>query len=150
MLASDPGVRTGTQCAFSGTVLDFGTIASGNTVTATDVVRATVVYEGAPLSASCPAGAPVTANTWQLSVQLAAANPLNELQTMADEANSTSGLSYTAAAGAYFLPTTTAQVLSCGGESSATDYDTVMDFKTTPSDTTGHIVTVGFTPLSPN
>ena len=135
------------QCAFSGSVLDFGSIASGNTVIGTDVVRTTVIYEGATLSATCPANAPVSANTWQVSVAVSS-NPFNELFTQADNANSTAGLSYLPASLAYFNPTGGGQVVSCGGETSGTSYDTIMNFKTTPSETSGHVITVTYTLIS--
>jgi hypothetical protein len=133
------------QCAFSGTVLDFGTIAASGTVTGTDVVRATVVYEGGTLAGTCPAGAGVAANTWQLEVAVSS-NPNNELYTSVDEPNSTSGLTYAAGVGSYFNPTTTSSVLSCGNETSGTNYDTIMNFQTqVGSDTNAHIVTVTYT-----
>jgi len=134
------------QCAFSGTTLDFSQIAAGNTVTGTDVVRATVIYEGGTLAGTCPAGAGVAANTWQLEVSLTAANPSNELFTSVDTSNGTTGLTYAAGVGTYFNPTTTTAVLSCGQETSNTNYDTIMNFQVVPgADTTAHIVTVTYT-----
>jgi hypothetical protein len=46
------------QCAFSGTTLDFGSIANTKSVTGTDVVAASVIYTGATSSG----------HTWSLSV----------------------------------------------------------------------------------
>ena len=146
------------QCAFSGTVLDFGQIAAAGTVTGTDVVRATVVYEGATQAATCPAGAGVAANTWQLEMNLAAADPTPppsgsaELTAEVDTANGTSGLTYATGVGtAYFTPVATPSqtVLSCGQETSGGDYDTIMNFKTAVgTDTSSHFVTVIYTVIA--
>ncbi len=136
------------QCSFSGTVLDFGTIPATNTVSGTDVVRATVVYEGGTLAGACPAGAGVAANTWQLEVSVSS-NPNNELFTSVDEPNSTSGLSYAAGVNSFFNPTAATKVLSCGQETSASNYDTIMNFETSVgADTSAHIITVTYTLIS--
>ncbi len=133
------------QCAFSGSVLDFGTIPVSNTVTGTDVVRSTVIYEGGTLAGSCPAGAGAATNTWQLEVSVSS-NPNNELFTSVDEPNSTSGLTFGTGVNTFFNPTTTSTVLSCGNETSGTDYDTIMNFQTSVgSDTNAHIITVTYT-----
>jgi hypothetical protein len=137
---------TPAQCAFLGTTLDFGQIPTGNTVTGTDVVRATVVYEGATLVGACPAGAGVSSNTWQLQVSLSAANPGNELFTSVDEANGTSGLVYGNNVNTFFNPTTSTTTLSCGQEHANSNYDTIMNFQAVPgADTNAHIVTVTYT-----
>lgn len=139
------------QCTFSGETLDMGAIPAFGTVTGTDVVRATVVYEGATLAGACPANAGVAANTWQLQVSLSQANPNNELFTSVDNANSTTGLSYNVAGGvlSFFNPTTVVTTLACGQETANTDYDVLQNFQTQPgADTAGHSVTVIYTLIS--
>ncbi len=134
------------QCTFSGETVDFGSIATANTVTGTDLVRATVVYGGSTISATCPAGAGTTANTWQLQVQYTG-GATTQLSMDEDETNSKIGsgtwgtaagtLGTTAAAGA--------EVLACGNYTSGTDYDMLSNFSVTPTSTTGTEVTVTYT-----
>jgi hypothetical protein len=156
-----PGGSTPTsacgQCAFSGTTIDFGSIAAAGSVTATDVSRATVVYAGSCAS-SC--------FTWQLQVNaIGTAQAIGEISTAMDTTNSTSGL--TAAGGlgtcgavyptnCFFpMPTSATQIMSgpeqtrsstCSSGSTAYCYDTVNDYKiSVGADTSGHIVTVVYT-----
>lgn len=60
---STPSVSC-TQCAFSGSTIDFGVIGNKTTVTGTDVVRASVIYAGSS-----------SINTWQLSVSASSTVP---------------------------------------------------------------------------
>jgi hypothetical protein len=133
------------QCTFSGETVNFGEFAANTTITGTDVVRATVVYEGSTLTGTCPAGAGAATNTWQLQVA-ATTSATTELLTSADETNSTSGLVYATGAGTYFSPTATAVTLACGQETSGTDYDVLQNFEVeNGTDLTGHQVTITYT-----
>ncbi len=136
------------QCTFSGETLDFGVIPINTSVLGSDVVRATVVYEGSPLTGTCPAGAGAATNTWQLQVS-ASANATSELTTSVDETNSTSGLVYAAGAGTLFSPNATPVTIACGTEAASGDYDVLQNFQAAPgTDTTGHNVTITYTLIS--
>jgi len=136
------------QCTFSGETVNFGEFGANTTITGSDVVRATVVYEGSSLSGTCPAGAGAATNTWQLQVSVNN-NASGELYTSVDETNSTSGLTYGTGAGTYFNPTTSVTTLACGNETSSTDYDVLQNFEViNGSDTSGHAITVTYTLVS--
>ena len=133
------------QCTFSGETVNFGEFGAGTTITGTDVVRATVIYEGSSIAATCPAGAGVVANTWQLQVA-ATANATTELLTSVDEANSTSGLTYGTTVGAYFSPTAAVTTLACGNYTTNTDFDVLQNFEVqNGADVSGHQVTITYT-----
>lgn len=133
------------QCTFSGETVNFGEFAANTTITGTDVVRATVIYEGSTVAATCPAGAGTVANTWQLQVS-ASANATTELNTEVDETNSTSGLTYSAAAGAYFEPIATSTTLACGNYTANSDFDILQNFRVqNGADISGHQVTITYT-----
>jgi hypothetical protein len=133
------------QCTFSGETVDFGEFGANTTITGTDVVRATVIYEGSTVDATCPAGAGTVANTWQLEVD-ASANATTELNTAVDETNSTAGLTYGTNVNTYFEPTATATVLACGNYTSNSDFDTLQDFRVeNGTDLSGHQVTITYT-----
>ncbi len=133
------------QCTFSGETVNFGEFAANTTITGTDVVRATVVYEGSTVAASCPAGAGTVANTWQLQVA-ASANATTELSTSVDETNSTSGLTYGTGVGTYFSPTAAVTTLACGNYTANSDFDVLQNFEVqNGADVTGHQVTITYT-----
>jgi hypothetical protein len=133
------------QCTFSGETVNFGEFPASTTITGTDVVRATVIYEGSSVAATCPAGAGVVANTWQLQVA-ATANQTTELNTAVDETNSSSGLTYGAGVNTYFEPTTTTTTLACGNYTANTDYDVLQNFRVqNGADVSGHQVTITYT-----
>ena len=83
-----------TTCAFSGSTIDFGAVATGGNAIGTNVVRATVIYNGA-----------TTGTDWQLSVGVSGTNPvcvgatcggiLNELLTDVDNTIAAGGHSNT-------------------------------------------------------
>ncbi|HXW77027.1 MAG TPA: hypothetical protein VEJ20_06415, partial [Candidatus Eremiobacteraceae bacterium] len=161
-----PGGSTPTsscsQCAFSGTTIDFGTIGSGGSVTATDVARATVIYAGACTS-SC--------SSWQLQVYgSGSAQAIGEVSTGIDTTNSTSGLTASTQTGCnpytsnclFALPSTSTQIMSgpeqtrasnCSNQSGGAEpycYDTINDFKiAVGADQAGHIVTIVYTLIAP-
>jgi hypothetical protein len=133
------------QCTFSGETVNFGEFAANTTITGTDVVRATVIYEGSTVAATCPAGAGVVANTWQLQVT-ASANATTELNTSVDETNSSANLTYGTGVNTYFEPTTTSTTLACGNYTAGTDYDVLQNFRVeNGTDVTGHQVTITYT-----
>jgi len=133
------------QCTFSGETVNFGEFAANTTITGTDVVRATVVYEGSTVVATCPAGAGTVANTWQLQVS-ASANATTELLTSEDETNSTSGLTYGAGVATYFSPTSSTTTLACGNYTANSDFDVLQNFEVqNGADISGHQVTILYT-----
>ncbi len=133
------------QCTFSGETVNFGEFAANTTITGTDVVRATVVYEGSTVVATCPAGAGTVANTWQLQVS-ASANATTELLTSEDETNSTSGLTYAAGVATYFSPTSSTTTLACGNYTANSDFDVLQNFEVqNGADISGHQVTILYT-----
>ena len=133
------------QCTFSGETVDFGEFAANTTITGADVVRATVVYEGSTVAATCPVGAGTVANTWQLQVS-ASANATTELLTSADETNSTSGLVYGTGVGTYFSPTASTVTLACGNYTANSDFDVLQNFEVqNGADISGHQVTILYT-----
>ncbi len=83
-----------TTCAFSGSTIDFGAVATGGNAIGTNVVRATVIYNGS-----------TTGTDWQLSVGVSGTNPvcvgatcggiLNELLTDVDNTIAAGGHSNT-------------------------------------------------------
>ncbi len=133
------------QCTFSGETVNFGEFAANTTITGTDVVRATVVYEGSTVAATCPVGAGTVANTWQLQVS-ASANATTELLTSEDETNSTTGLVYGTGVGTYFSPTVATTTLACGNYKANTDFDVLQNFEVqNGADISGHQVTILYT-----
>ena len=133
------------QCTFSGETVNFGEFGANTTITGTDVVRATVVYEGSSVAATCPAGAGTVANTWQLQVA-ASANATTELSTSVDETNSTSGLTYATGVGTYFSPTASNTTLACGNYTANSDFDVLQNFEVVNgADVSGHQVTITYT-----
>ncbi|HTV92803.1 MAG TPA: hypothetical protein VMG98_08820 [Verrucomicrobiae bacterium] len=133
------------QCTFSGETVNFGEFAAGTTITGTDVVRATVIYEGSALTGTCPVGAGASTNTWQLQVA-ASANATTELDTSVDETNSTSGLTYGTGVGTYFSPTAAVTTLACGNYGANSDYDVLQNFEVqNGADVSGHQVTITYT-----
>jgi hypothetical protein len=133
------------QCTFSGETVNFGEFAANTTITGTDVVRATVVYEGSSVAATCPAGAGTVANTWQLQVS-ASANATTELSTSVDETNSTTGLTYGTGVGTYFSPTLATTTLACGNYTTNSDFDVLQNFEVqNGTDVSGHQVTILYT-----
>jgi hypothetical protein len=133
------------QCTFSGETVNFGEFAANTTITGTDVVRATVVYEGSTVSATCPAGAGTVANTWQLQVA-ASANATTELSTSVDETNSTAGLTYGTGVATYFSPTAATTTLACGNYTTNSDFDVLQNFEVqNGTDVSGHQVTITYT-----
>jgi hypothetical protein len=133
------------QCTFSGETVNFGEFAANTTITGTDVVRATVVYEGSTVAATCPVGAGTVANTWQLQVA-ASANATTELSTSVDETNSTTGLVYGTGVGTYFSPTATVVTLACGNYNANSDFDVLQNFEVqNGADVSGHQVTITYT-----
>ncbi|HTZ54602.1 MAG TPA: hypothetical protein VMB20_06020 [Candidatus Acidoferrum sp.] len=133
------------QCTFSGETVNFGEFAANTTITGTDVVRATVVYEGSTVAATCPAGAGTVANTWQLQVA-ASANATTELLTSVDETNSSSGLTYGTGVNTYFSPTSSVTTLACGNYTTSTDFDVLQNFEVQNGvDVSGHQVTITYT-----
>ncbi|HEX8805375.1 MAG TPA: hypothetical protein VF741_00445 [Candidatus Aquilonibacter sp.] len=142
---------TPAQCTFSGATVDFGDVPSVGagvaSVTGTDLVRATVIYGGNTVGATCPANAGTVANTWQLEVQ-ATANQTNELETEEDETDSRIGSgTWGSGVGSAFFPiASTATVLACGNYTNGTDYDVLQNFGIyNAADTSGHLVTVTYT-----
>ncbi|MGB6985336.1 MAG: hypothetical protein WBD74_05080 [Candidatus Aquilonibacter sp.] len=136
------------QCTFSGETIDLGSIASGNTVTATDVVRATVVYGGTTIAATCPTNAGVVASTWQLQVS-ATSSVTSQLNMDEDETNSPIGsgtwaTTPTNVAG-FFEPTGTAQTLACGNYTSGKDWDMLSNFRVISTGASGWEVTITYT-----
>jgi len=134
------------QCSFSGSTVDFGDVAVGNNVAGTDLVRATVIYGGNTISATCPTGAGTTANTWQLEVQYTA-NATTQLALDEDETNSRIG-SGTWGTNAGALSTAAAsgnEVLACGNYTNGVDYDMLSNFTVTPTTSAGSLVTVTYT-----
>lgn len=133
------------QCTFSGETVNFGEFAANTTITGGDVVRATVVYEGSSVAATCPVGAGTVANTWQLQVA-ASANATAELSTSVDETNSTSGLVYGTGVATYFSPTSSTTTLACGNYTANSDFDVLQNFEVqNGADISGHQVTITYT-----
>jgi hypothetical protein len=133
------------QCTFSGETVNFGEFAANTTITGADVVRATVVYEGSTVAATCPVGAGTVANTWQLQVS-ASANATTELLTSEDETNSTSGLVYGTGVATYFSPTASTVTLACGNYTANSDFDVLQNFEVqNGADVSGHQVTILYT-----
>lgn len=146
------------QCGFSGTTIDFGTISSGGSVTATDVARATVVYGGSCTS-SC--------STWQLQVSASGdAQGIGELSTMVDSVNGStssndptssngSPVTYSALTSFTAMPSSPTTFASgpeqelksaCSGSSGEYCTDTIHDYKVSVgTDTSSHTVTVTYT-----
>jgi hypothetical protein len=133
------------QCTFSGETVNFGEFGANTTITGQDVVRATVVYEGSTVAATCPVGAGTVANTWQLQVS-ASANATTELLTSEDETNSTGGLVYGTGVGTYFSPTATNTTIACGNYTANSDFDVLQNFEVqNGTDVSGHQVTILYT-----
>jgi hypothetical protein len=136
------------QCTFSGETVDLGSIASGNTVTATDVVRATVIYGGSTIAATCPANAGTVANTWQLQVS-ATSSVTTQLNMDEDETNSPIGTGTWQGAptnvAAFFEPTATAQTLACGNYQNGKDWDMLSNFRVISTGAAGWEVTITYT-----
>ena len=133
------------QCTFSGETVNFGEFAAGTTITGTDVVRATVIYEGSTVAATCPVGAGTVANTWQLQVA-ATANATTELNTSVDTTNSSTGITYGTGVGTYFEPVPAITTLACGNYTLNTDYDVLQNFRVqNGADVSGHQVTITYT-----
>jgi hypothetical protein len=140
-------VCTPAQCTFSGETVNFGSIAVGNNVVGQDVVRATVIYGGSTLSATCST-TPGVANTWDLYVA-ATANQTSQLGYFEDETNSKIGSGGVWATGVggptYATVPATNTFLACGNYTSAVDYDMLSNFQVTPTTTTGTEVTITYT-----
>lgn len=163
---SNPGPGNSTpvvncsQCAFSGTTIDYGPIANNSSVSGADVVRASVVYTGATQAGK----------TWQLSVSsninpacagAACGGILNELLTSADpsKTDTPAGNSNTNCSGgtihvtqtAYAaMPTGTPLNLATGSENQCTgteDYDVLQNYKVQVGTeaTNGEVVTIVYT-----
>lgn len=133
------------QCTFSGETVNFGEFGAGTTITGSDVVRATVIYEGSSVAATCPVGAGTVANTWQLQVA-ASANATTELNTSVDETNSSTGLTYGTGVATYFEPVPAVTTLACGNYTLNSDFDILQNFRVqNGADISGHQVTITYT-----
>jgi hypothetical protein len=134
-----------TQCAFSGTTIDFGQIGNSSSVLGSDVVRASVLYDGATQAG----------HTWQLSVATNV-NPTysgggGELLTSDDSSASANKCSQTITYQTTSLttvPTSGSLNLASGPEyQCSTTYDIIQNYKVQVGTETalGHISTITYT-----
>jgi hypothetical protein len=124
---------TPAQCAFSGTTVDFGSIANNASVTGKDLVASSVIYTGATSS-----------NTWSLSVSTNT-NPacsggtcagtkemLAEVDSAASgsNANGCGAMTYSNTAAYAVVPTVGTLALATGPENNCTkSYDVIENYK---------------------
>jgi hypothetical protein len=138
-------VCTPAQCTFSGETVNFGSIGVGNNVVGQDVVRATVIYGGSTVAATCST-TPGVANTWDLYIA-ATANQTSQLTSEEDETNSKIGAGvWATGVGALYTAVPAAnEFLACGNYTSGVDYDALTNYTVTPTSTIGTEVTVTYT-----
>ncbi len=124
-----------TQCAFSGTTIDYGSIGNKSNVVGTDVAKASVIYTGTTSSNTWTLSASTSGNPTCAGATCAGGAPLSELLMQVDKPNSNSKCA--AASVVYqnfssFVPVTAGGVtlVSSGPETScATPYEIINSYE---------------------